>query len=286
MRVERAREARGAAGGPPGRAPRRGLRRPPPPERGLGRRGHPGGDRGARRGRLRRALRPADRPFARGRLHRHGRGGRGRMTEGAVSVRELTAHVWRLRGRRPGELRGGAGGGLRLPRAQRRRQDHDHQDAYRPGPPDRRGRGTSRASTSARERRRIKRHIGYMSQLFSLYADLTVEENIAFFSGLYGVPRARRAERRDWVLEMAGLARPAATGSPPSSRSAGSSGWRSAAPCSTSRRCSSSTSRPRASTRSPAAPSGTSSTPWPRPGPRSSSPPTTWRRPSTATGWR
>lgn len=51
----------------------------------------------------------------------------------------------------------------------------------------------------------IRRHIGYMSQLFSLYPDLTVEENIAFFSGLYGVLRARRAERRDWVLEMAGL---------------------------------------------------------------------------------
>ena len=53
--------------------------------------------------------------------------------------------------------------------------------------------------------RALKRRIGYMSQLFSLYADLTVEENIGFFSGLYGVPRARRAERRDWVLEMAGL---------------------------------------------------------------------------------
>lgn len=51
----------------------------------------------------------------------------------------------------------------------------------------------------------IRRHIGYMSQLFSLYPDLTVEENIAFFSGLYGVARARRPERRDWVLEMAGL---------------------------------------------------------------------------------
>ena len=55
------------------------------------------------------------------------------------------------------------------------------------------------------ERRRIKLHIGYMSQLFSLYADLTVEENIAFFSGLYGVPGERKAERRDWVLRMAGL---------------------------------------------------------------------------------
>ncbi|HEX6019942.1 MAG TPA: ABC transporter ATP-binding protein [Burkholderiaceae bacterium] len=52
----------------------------------------------------------------------------------------------------------------------------------------------------------IKRRIGYMSQLFSLYADLSVDENIAFFSGLYGVPRQRRAERRDWALQMAGLA--------------------------------------------------------------------------------
>ncbi len=51
----------------------------------------------------------------------------------------------------------------------------------------------------------IKREIGYMSQLFSLYADLTVEENIRFFTGLYNVPGARRAARRDWVLETAGL---------------------------------------------------------------------------------
>jgi ABC-2 type transport system ATP-binding protein len=51
----------------------------------------------------------------------------------------------------------------------------------------------------------IKQRIGYMSQLFSLYADLTVEENIAFFAGLYEVTGARLAARRDWVLEMAGL---------------------------------------------------------------------------------
>lgn len=55
------------------------------------------------------------------------------------------------------------------------------------------------------QRPAIRRSIGYMSQLFSLYADLTVEENIGFFAGLYNVPTARRAERRDWVLEMAGL---------------------------------------------------------------------------------
>ena len=52
----------------------------------------------------------------------------------------------------------------------------------------------------------IKRHIGYMSQKFSLYDDLSVEENIDFFSGIYNVPRDKRRERKDWVLEMAGLA--------------------------------------------------------------------------------
>ena len=67
------------------------------------------------------------------------------------------------------------------------------------------GRGTVAGFDLAREVESVKRSIGYMSQLFSLYGDLTVEENIAFFAGLYGVPRARRAERRDWVLEMAGL---------------------------------------------------------------------------------
>jgi ABC-2 type transport system ATP-binding protein len=47
--------------------------------------------------------------------------------------------------------------------------------------------------------------IGYMSQLFSLYNDLSVEENIRFFAGLYEVSGARYNERRDWVLEMSGL---------------------------------------------------------------------------------
>jgi ABC-2 type transport system ATP-binding protein len=51
----------------------------------------------------------------------------------------------------------------------------------------------------------IKENIGYMSQLFSLYADLTVEENIAFFAGLYDVHGPRLAERREWILQMSGL---------------------------------------------------------------------------------
>ncbi|NTW60729.1 MAG: ABC transporter ATP-binding protein [Nitrospirae bacterium] len=53
----------------------------------------------------------------------------------------------------------------------------------------------------------IKARIGYMSQRFSLYDDLTVEENIDFFSGLYGVPAAKRRERKDWVLAMADIER-------------------------------------------------------------------------------
>jgi ABC-2 type transport system ATP-binding protein len=44
-----------------------------------------------------------------------------------------------------------------------------------------------------------------MSQKFSLYTDLKVEENITLFGGLYGVTGDRLAQRRDWVLEMAGL---------------------------------------------------------------------------------
>lgn len=51
----------------------------------------------------------------------------------------------------------------------------------------------------------IRRQIGYMSQKFSLYTDLTVDENIALFGGLYDVTGDRIRERRDWVLEMAGL---------------------------------------------------------------------------------
>lgn len=52
----------------------------------------------------------------------------------------------------------------------------------------------------------IKQTIGYMSQKFSLYDDLSVEENIDFFSGVYGVLPASREKRKEAVLRMAGLA--------------------------------------------------------------------------------
>jgi ABC-2 type transport system ATP-binding protein len=51
----------------------------------------------------------------------------------------------------------------------------------------------------------VKRRIGYMSQRFSLYRDLTVDQNIRFVAGVYGIRGARLEARRRFVLEMAGL---------------------------------------------------------------------------------
>lgn len=56
-----------------------------------------------------------------------------------------------------------------------------------------------------RESEEIKKNIGYMSQRFSLYDDLTVEENINFYSGIYGVSSSGKKVKMEWVLEMAGL---------------------------------------------------------------------------------
>jgi len=57
----------------------------------------------------------------------------------------------------------------------------------------------------SRDPEQVKRRIGYMSQKFSLYESLTVDQNIRFFGGLYGLSDERIAERRDFVLEMSGL---------------------------------------------------------------------------------
>ena len=56
-----------------------------------------------------------------------------------------------------------------------------------------------------REPERVKRAIGYMSQRFSLYEDLSVIENIRFFGGAYGLSKRAIDARLAWVLEMAGL---------------------------------------------------------------------------------
>lgn len=56
-----------------------------------------------------------------------------------------------------------------------------------------------------REQERIKQSIGYMSQRFSLYEDLTVRENLEFYAGIYEVPRADLAARVTELIAMAGL---------------------------------------------------------------------------------
>jgi len=57
----------------------------------------------------------------------------------------------------------------------------------------------------ARDAERVRERIGYMSQKFSLYRDLSVEENLRFFGGIYRVPRDELPERMRFAINMAGL---------------------------------------------------------------------------------
>ena len=67
------------------------------------------------------------------------------------------------------------------------------------------GRATVGGFDVATQPEEVKRSIGYMSQKFSLYDDLSVKENIEFYAGVYGVPPANFPARRDFILRMAGL---------------------------------------------------------------------------------
>jgi ABC-2 type transport system ATP-binding protein len=51
----------------------------------------------------------------------------------------------------------------------------------------------------------VRSRIGYMSQKFSLYDDLTIGENLDFYAGVYGVPEEEREEKKRWVLAFSGL---------------------------------------------------------------------------------
>jgi len=67
------------------------------------------------------------------------------------------------------------------------------------------GRGSVGGFDIVTQSESVKAHIGYMSQRFSLYEDLTVQENIEFYGSIYGVPPARLPERKRWILGMANL---------------------------------------------------------------------------------
>jgi ABC-2 type transport system ATP-binding protein len=67
------------------------------------------------------------------------------------------------------------------------------------------GRGHVLGFDIMRESEKVKPYVGYMSQKFSLYPDLTVVENLDFFGGVYRVPRKKLAERKRWAVQMAGL---------------------------------------------------------------------------------
>jgi ABC-2 type transport system ATP-binding protein len=67
------------------------------------------------------------------------------------------------------------------------------------------GRGRVAGADMRDAGRQIRERIGYMSQAFSLYLDLTVMENIRLYAGIYAVPPHLEAERIAWVLDMAGL---------------------------------------------------------------------------------
>lgn len=67
------------------------------------------------------------------------------------------------------------------------------------------GRGTVGGFDIMKEQENIKEHIGYMSQKFSLYDDLTVEENIEFYAGIYKLPKKEIPERKAAVIKLADI---------------------------------------------------------------------------------
>lgn len=59
--------------------------------------------------------------------------------------------------------------------------------------------------TSQLRSAQVRQKIGYMSQKFTLYDDLTIEQNLEFYCGVYGVPRRHRQAKKNWVLQMSDL---------------------------------------------------------------------------------
>jgi ABC-2 type transport system ATP-binding protein len=83
------------------------------------------------------------------------------------------------------------------------------------------GTGSVAGYDISEEQEEVRKRIGYMSQRFSLYDDLTVSENIDFYGGIYGLRKRNREKRKEAILEMAGL-----TGREKSLVSELSGGWK------------------------------------------------------------
>ncbi len=123
------------------------------------------------------------------------------------------------------------------------------------------GRGTALGYDILTERDRIKRHVGYMTQRFSLYQDLSIQENLEFVARVLRSRGARKAGARG--DRKARARRDASASSRARCRAAGSSGWRSAPASCPSPSCCCSTSPPPASIPRRGASSGARSTSWP-----------------------
>ena len=67
------------------------------------------------------------------------------------------------------------------------------------------GGGTVMGYDVVKDPERVRENIGYMSQKFSLFQDLTVDENLRFYAGIYGLTDEKYRERRAYILKMAGL---------------------------------------------------------------------------------
>ena len=115
------------------------------------------------------------------------------MSDAGRGGRKPGKAVRQLRGRRSRQLPGRAGRGLRLPGAERGGQIDHHPHALRHPRRPAAAAGTVAGFDIRTQPEQIKANIGYMSQKFSLYQDLTVEENIDFYSGIYRIPPRKEA---------------------------------------------------------------------------------------------
>src|SRR6266496_4354652 len=68
-----------------------------------------------------------------------------------------------------------------------------------------RPRGTSSWGERGVRTGAVRQRVGYMSQKFSLYDDMSIKDNLDFFAGVYGVPDREREEKTQWVLAFSGL---------------------------------------------------------------------------------